>query len=951
MAIDLFTNPQILLEHKIAGLSITRYLDTNANSVWYEAQEDAGEKRLVYVYKDSSIRDKDRIRIHNFHTTIDESIVVDECQVPLFFIVGGYRIMMDKALRDYLMASSNLPLEIEDWQAERVLGHGYKGVTFIAKRKHGPSTEYALKLTIAEEYENNSYLPEVDRMVELARKDRDHFPQIHDSGEWECHIENDPHKLVYFVEDLMPGQTLEKYLETQATSLNMTFLDRFVREMLAALVVLESLELMHDDLHASNINVHDSLTGIRPSLIDFGSAKKRGPTKKKRDDIRNLAMHIAQILNLIDMQQTAKTRHEDHILAACQSLHAVMSDDDPMRQVDKASDLLDHFDRYFTCETFKQTLERPFDFGNAEEVIDNTLLHRLAAKSFPWRDKIECSANILLIGPRGCGKTTVFRSMSFNCLADAGEIVNALSRPYVGLYISCNKEFRQRFSAINPEILQRRESEIRHYFNFLVLREFINSLISCYKESHLGESDIRKFLTFLSEQAGVEVDVKYSSIDALYETEGVIVRKLDSVRIKIWNDQSCDNLSEQGFVYDLAKFSGEKIEPFQGKLLYLFVDDYTERKIAREAQRAINHILFVPNGIYKSKISSEVFGVPPDQTFGNFLDQDRDYKEWNLGTLYYLSLPSPKQKKFLSEIVDNRLEMCGYQGKIIDIIGESKYAEDKLERSLKQQADVRKELRNHTKEGVPDKLAEQNIEAKLAKEGKVVYYHGWDTICDLCTGDVSNVLEVLNRMYEECSVTKSRVNCIEARAQDAVIQGYSLQYISKIKGIPHYGEKLFQIVDAFGNMCARLLREYPLVTHGDRLEPYQLIRIELDEGFVRSSNDILNVFKFDVSSEKGIDDNVAIMILLQRYCIFIDAEESRSRRNTLANKVILRRIFCPAFRAGLVNSESFTLDKRKWQSLCSDPKGYCDRYVDNLVREAKRRRGEDEETLYDNLND
>src|ERR1700687_360479 len=35
-----------------------------------------------------------------------------------------------------------------------------------------------------------------------------------------------------------------------------------------------------------------------------------------------------------------------------------------------------------------------------------------------------------------------------------------------------------------------------------------------------------------------------------------------------------------------------------------------------------------------------VFGVTPDQTLGAFLDQDRDYKEWNLGTLFYLNLPT-----------------------------------------------------------------------------------------------------------------------------------------------------------------------------------------------------------------------------------------------------------------------------------------------------------------------
>jgi hypothetical protein len=84
--------------------------------------------------------------------------------------------------------------------------------------------------------------------------------------------------------------------------------------------------------------------------------------------------------------------------------------------------ILDHFERSFGHGAVRQQLIHPFDFGNAEEVMDNSLLYSLAAKTFPWRDQIESSSHLLVIGPRGCGKTTVFRSLSFKCLADADQI-------------------------------------------------------------------------------------------------------------------------------------------------------------------------------------------------------------------------------------------------------------------------------------------------------------------------------------------------------------------------------------------------------------------------------------------------------------------------------------------------------------------------------------------------
>ena len=228
--------------------------------------------------------------------------------------------------------------------------------------------------------------------------------------------------------------TLEKYLETHKGDLSVGFLEQFVREMLAALSIVQDCHLMHDDLHAGNIMINDSLTGWRPILIDFGSTKPLGPSKKEREDIRSFASHVANILNLLEAQLIPRTRYDELVLKACQGMLAKISDDDPMRRPDSAREILDHFNNSFQTGEIRQILQRPFDFGNAEEILDNELLYSLAAKHFPWRDKIESSANLLIIGPRGCGKTTVFRSMSFNCLADVGRIDEALSQSYIGLY-------------------------------------------------------------------------------------------------------------------------------------------------------------------------------------------------------------------------------------------------------------------------------------------------------------------------------------------------------------------------------------------------------------------------------------------------------------------------------------------------------------------------------------
>ena len=283
---DLLENPEAILNKRIAGLTVTRWLDADNISAWYEAKEDAGTQSNLYIYLTLQDRESNIPRIHGFRTCIDETIDIDGSTVKIFCAIGDYRICMPRPIKDYLICENTRPPDVAGYEIIEYLGSGFKGVTYKVRRKTGTRTAYALKLTIAEEYQDRSYLPEVDRMVDLAYNDRDHFPQVHDCGEWQAEIQGTGYKFIYFVEDCISGLTLDKHLIEHGSKLTATFLEKFIDEMLAALTVMEALDLMHDDLHAGNIIICSSLAGDRPCLIDFGSTKRRNNTRKVRDDIR-----------------------------------------------------------------------------------------------------------------------------------------------------------------------------------------------------------------------------------------------------------------------------------------------------------------------------------------------------------------------------------------------------------------------------------------------------------------------------------------------------------------------------------------------------------------------------------------------------------------------------------------------------------------------------------------
>jgi hypothetical protein len=176
-----FPNEMALLGKKVAGYTVDMLLNADAECQWYQVHADNGDKAILYVYKSREERDASCPNVHGFRTSIDQE-VQDAPHSRLFANLGDHRLMMPLHLRVLLTESDSRPSSIEDYTIERVLGYGFKGVTYEVRRTKGPHTPYALKLTIAEEYDGRTYLPEVDRMVDVAKRDRDHFPQIHACG-------------------------------------------------------------------------------------------------------------------------------------------------------------------------------------------------------------------------------------------------------------------------------------------------------------------------------------------------------------------------------------------------------------------------------------------------------------------------------------------------------------------------------------------------------------------------------------------------------------------------------------------------------------------------------------------------------------------------------------------------------------------------------------------------
>lgn len=154
-------------------------------------------------------------------------------------------------------------------------------------------------------------------------------------------------------------------------------------------------------------------------------------------------------------------------------------------------------------------LQEPFHYISAETIRSDKLLVDLFAESCPWKNDVCSPDPLVLAGPRGCGKSTIFRRLSLKGLLykDIKEVTDS---QIAGFYISCGTDLKNRVNWIKNENLARKfHGEIIHYFNLLLTREIVHTLnIIAMRDDRenlfgFGKSEEERFYKFIVAKLGV----------------------------------------------------------------------------------------------------------------------------------------------------------------------------------------------------------------------------------------------------------------------------------------------------------------------------------------------------------------------------------------------------------------------------------------------------------------
>lgn len=708
----------------------------------------------------------------------------------------------------------------------------------------------------------------------------------------------DKRNWVCFLSDWLDGTTLKDHLERNPDKITPMLVAKVAETLISAVLFLEMKGYKHDDLHLANVMLVDTdpdRLAIDPTLpptsvkiIDLGSVKALDKdTKKADDDWSSIAKCLAQLHNHLHNNRAIASRHTKFLMCLRELIEA-FADDDPGRHFPEPSMYVAKIkDAASTLTMFPRPAAKfhPFEAISAEHLASDELLLQLFVDHLPWISLLQNPEPSVLIGPRGCGKSMVFRHLSIRThvskLESNPSILDTLG--FFGVYIGCASDLQNDLLWISREKDRPKKlsEEITTYFNLVLARELFRSLAMCASNQsmtsalEMTEDSRIKLSTFITEQIGESAEIiRVAGMDPLQAGADMLDRLRLQVSRDLLDEQKSSIKLAPTFIREICRHARTLIPGLKTWRIAFLLDDYTSHRLSPEIQSILNTVLWQRDESHVFKVSSEPYGFISDHADNVRIDVNREYTLIDAGELSIPAEREGERRNFISNLLDKRLEAAEYAGNTASLIGSSEFKHD-------------------------NELAEAIRSTKGSRAGQRSFYYGIHVLSNAWSGDVSTILHMVREMFARADVDSQTSKLIPDHVQHKAITKVSTALRERVSAYHPFGAEMSGILFSYGELAKKLLVEAPARTNKNG-EPVvqRRYRIEMSLPF---GVDLDNELRKLTNGETL----VALKRELVRRAIFIELPPSRGKESASTQTIRwqLRSSLLPSFGTSLIRKD------------------------------------------------
>ncbi|WP_319482933.1 hypothetical protein [uncultured Draconibacterium sp.] len=361
---------------------------------------------------------------------------------------------------------------------------------------------------------------------------------------------------------------------------------------------------------------------------------------------------------------------------------------------------------------------------------------------------LESTRNIVLIGVRGSGKTSTLRYYSLPVSFHNPDIKDKFK--LVGIHIPCKQPLLGKREYLLYDNENKQNVVVEHLLCINILTEVCNTFLELNGAILIKNNikdDILSNLSYI-------FDTEFKNVSSLFDAIKLFVNKESNSSQRKLNNESFESFIDYAFTFNNTVIplleQLKKIPELSKSHFSLFFDDIQD--LGSVHQRILNSwISFRDNKLFSLKVATAATKPIYITSSGGVILEGHDFVRIDLTKGLFNK--NSEFSKFAKDVIQKRLDIANINTTVDDFLPISQSLKNDLEKG-KQKARKLAEIKypNPTGTQITDyvsKYARAITFRERKAKANIPNYSGFETLVDISTGVIRNLLNPLYFMYEK----------------------------------------------------------------------------------------------------------------------------------------------------------------------------------------------------------